>query len=202
MKTYSKLLIFITLIVAFFGCKNASTLEDTHFPFEASDQHPYGQPNPEAPPEIKDFSLLIGTCDCESTQRIDKDHWSDTTAMIWRFKYIMNGMAIQDETLKEDGKHSGSIRQYIADSSKWYVHYYSSAKPLPSLPTWEGGKVENGNIVLLKDTKAPNGIDGDYRIIFSNISENGFDWHGEWVSKDGSYVYPTWKITCDKRHSK
>lgn len=30
----------------------------------------------------------------------------------------MNGMAVQDETLKIDKAHSGSIRQFNTDSSK------------------------------------------------------------------------------------
>ena len=85
----------------------------------------------------------------------------------------MNGMAVQDETLKEDGKHSGSIRQYNADSVKWYVHYYSSSSATSTLSSWEGNKMENGNIVLYRDQPAPNGTPGFYRLTFSNNLEKG-----------------------------
>ena len=91
--------------------------------YEPSATHPFGQPNPEAPQQIKDFSLLIGECDCQSFMRNQDGTWpEEPTEMFWRFKYIMNGMGIQDETLKADGGHSGSIRQYNADSLNWYVH--------------------------------------------------------------------------------
>ena len=111
----------------------------------------------------------------------------------------MNGKAVQDETLKTDGKNAGSIRQFIADSSRWYVHYYTSVAPTTKLPAWEGEVADNGEIILYRDQKAPNGLDGKYKITFYNISEKGFNWLGEWVTPDESIKYPTWKIFCKKR---
>lgn len=169
------------------------------YPNEPNAQHPFGQPHPEAPEQIKDWSALIGECNCKSISRNPDRTWADTVDMVWRFKYIMDGLAVQDETLKADGAHSGSIRQYNADSSAWYVHYYSSSIATPKLSTWEGGKQANGDIVLYKDQQAPNGMDGFYKITFSNISKDGFDWLGEWVTVDESFKYPNWKIHCVKQ---
>lgn len=166
--------------------------------FEPSAAHPFGLPNPEMPAEFLDFAPMIGECTCKSYARINQNTWGDTVQMIWRFKYIMDGKAIQDETLKADGLHSGSIRQYAADSSRWYVHYYSSTPTSPVLSAWEGNKNTDGNIILYREQKAPNGTDGKYKITFNNISEEGFDWLGEWVSMDESFSYPTWKIYCKK----
>ncbi len=166
---------------------------------EPSEKNPFGQPHPNAPEQIKDFSELIGTCTCKSITRLDKDTWADSVDMTWTFKYIMDGMAVQDETLKSDGKHSGSIRQFIADSSKWYVHYYSSATPTTTLSTWEGNKNEDGNIVLYRDQKAPNGMEGWYRLTFSDMSDKGFHWVGEWTTKDETFAYPTWRIFCKRK---
>ncbi len=83
----------------------------------------------------------------------------------------MNGMAVQDETLKVDGRHSGSIRQY---SARWYVHYFSSASAPASLSTWEGGMMHD-EIILQRPQKSPSGRDGKYKIRFYNISDEGFD---------------------------
>lgn len=177
-------------------CIGSLIAQSDLYPYEVSAEHPFGLINPEAPKELADFAPLIGECQCKSIARIDQQTWADTLDMTWRWKYIMNGKAVQDETLKADGGHSGSIRQFIADSARWFVHYYSSKLPSTSLSTWEGNKTADGNIVLYKDQTAPNGMEGNYRLTFSNISEKGYDWAGEWVTKDESIVYPTWRIFC------
>ncbi len=173
----------------------------SQYEYEPSNENPYGLPNPDAPKELLDFAPLIGECNCKSVSRNADQTWAEPVDMIWRWKYIMNGMGVQDETLKADGKHSGSIRQFIADSTRWYVHYYSSGSPSTTLPTWEGNKNEEGNIVLYREQKAPNGMDGFYRLTFSEMNATGFKWAGEWVNTDESIVYPTWKIDCKRIES-
>jgi hypothetical protein len=185
-------------VLIFTICISTPVVGQDLYNYEPSAAHPFGMANPAMPAEFADFALLIGECACKSISRIDQNTWADTVGMTWRFKYIMNGMAIQDETLKEDGKHAGSIRQYIPDSTKWYVHYYSSATPSTTLPAWEGNASKDGDIILYRDQKAPNGMEGNYKITFSNISIAGFNWLGEWVTKDESISYPTWKIFCRK----
>lgn len=166
--------------------------------YEPTEKNPYGMPNPEAAKQLADFKPMIGLCDCSSTSRNADGSWADAVAMTWKFKYIMNGMAIQDETLKNDGKHSGSIRQFNVDSAAWYVHYYASASVTPLLSSWKGNK-KGKDIILYREQKAPNGADGFYRLSFYDITDTGYNWIGEWVSKDESVVYPTWKIECKKR---
>ena len=166
--------------------------------YTATKQHPFGQLNPDAPKEISDFKELIGLCDCKSQSRNQDGTWAEELSMTWTFKYIMNGMAIQDETLKEDGKHSGSIRQFDVKNNFWNVYYYSANSSPKSLPVWTGNR-ELDKIVLYKDQKSPTGNDGFYRLTFSDISEDGYNWVGEWTDKDEKIIYPTWKITCKKR---
>jgi ketosteroid isomerase-like protein len=166
--------------------------------YSVSPVNPYGKLNPEAPKELADYAPLIGSCDCVSTLRNPDGTWQESENIVWKWTYIMDGTAIQDETYKPDGRHSGSIRQFIADSSKWYVHYYSNKTPTPSLPAWEGGK-RGDSIVLYNEQNAPNGMEGFYRITFSKINELGFDWIGEWVDTNETIQYPTWKISCKKQ---
>ena len=169
------------------------------YEYDVSKDYPFGRANPEAPEQVKDFEPMIGECDCISVLRKQDGTWAEEEEMLWRFKYILNGMGIQDESFRKDGSYSGSVRQYIADSSRWYVHWYSSKGPTTTLPTWEGNKNDEGNIVLYKEQKAPNGMDGGYRLTFYEMSPTGFKWIGEWVDTSGSIVYPTWKIDCKKR---
>jgi len=190
----NKLLILFFLI---YFCSSFMA-QKSNYMYEPSDSYPFGAPNPDAPSQLLDWAELIGDCECKSISRNQDKTWADTVNMVWRFKYIMNGFAIQDETLKEDGKHAGSIRQFIPDSSRWFVHFYSSGSPSSILPTWEGNKNEDGNIILYRDQKAPNGMEGFYKITFSEISRNGFNWLGEWVNRAETFSYPTWKIFCHK----
>ncbi|MGI9550627.1 MAG: YybH family protein [Aurantibacter sp.] len=178
-----------------------TTLVFSQYQYDPSAENPFGLPNPDAPQQLLDFAPLIGECNCKSVSRKADQTWAEPVDMIWRWKYIMNGMGIQDETLKADGKHSGSIRQFIADSTKWYVHYYSSGSPSIRLPSWEGNKNEEGNIVLYREQKAPNGMEGYFRLTFSEMSAAGFKWVGEWVNLDETITYPTWKIDCKKGES-
>ena len=177
------------------------TVAQAQYQFEVSDKNPFGMINPKAPKEVGDYAPLIGKSECTSSNRNPDQSWAEPQNMTWTFKYIMNGMAVQDETLKEDGSHSGSIRQFIADSSKWYVHYYSTKSPSTVLSSWEGGK-KGDSIVLYREQKAPNGTDGFYRLTFSDISKAGFSWIGEWVNTSETFLYPTWKIKCRKKKTK
>ena len=182
------LLLFLITIIAF-----------AQYDYDVSETNPYGKYNPKAPEQLLDYKDLIGTCNCESQSRKPDGTWADPIKMVWKWKYIMNGMAVQDETLKEDGQHSGSIRQFDLDSLKWHVHYYASANTAPKLPTWHGVKSKDQKIILYKDHKAPNGTDGFYRLTFYDITKEGFNWIGEWIDKSKSFIFPNWKITCKKR---
>jgi hypothetical protein len=165
--------------------------------YEVTDAHPYGQPNPEAPEAVKAFTPLMGKCSCKSTSRLPDGNWAEPIDMTWSFKYIMNGYAVQDETLKADGKHSGSIRQYDAEEETWLVHYYSTTPKAP-LPHWTGGKVDE-ELIFSQENTAPNGAEGTFRLRFHDINKNGYQWVGAWYSKDESIIYPTWKIDCARK---
>lgn len=165
------------------------------YDYNASKAHPFGQPNPEAPNQIKDFESMIGLCKCTSTTRKQDGTWNPSEDITWEWKYIMNGTAVQDETLKPDGSHSGSIRQFNIDSSKWYVHWFSAKTPSTTFPVWEGNKKDD-KIVLYREQKAPNGTVGYYRLTFYDMSSSGYKWIGEWVNTTETIVYPTWEIKC------
>lgn len=167
--------------------------------YASSEKNPFGLLNPDAPKQTADYKDLIGDCNCTSQRKNPDGTWGEPIDMIWRWKYIMNGKAVQDETFKPEGTPSGgSIRQFSKDSMRWYVHYYSSNAPIPKLPTWEGNKNREGKIVLYKEQKAPNGLDGFSRLTFFDIDKKGYKWIGEWVDTTETVVFPFWKIVCTR----
>jgi len=180
-----------------FICVTSFTIAQSEYEPTALD--PYGNKNPKAPKQLDDFKPMIGICDCDSERRNPDGSWAKAVKMTWKFNYIMNGMAIQDQTLKADGKHSGSIRQFNKDSLSWYVHYYASASPSPTLGSWKGKKTDDEKIVLYKPQKAPNGMDGFSRLTFYDISDKGYKWISEWVDPKETVNFPSWRISCVKR---
>ncbi len=187
-------------IAAIFLCFLASiqTAKATEFPYDQSQVQPFGLINPKAEAAVADYSDLIGEWNCQIQIRKD-NKWSPKEAMLWRFKYIMNGLAVQDETLKQGGVHTGSIRQYDLESKQWQVHYYSLVKNKStndgSLPVWVGGK-QNNKLVFKRQQPATDGTVGFYRLTFFDIEMTGFKWEGAWVNEDASVVYPTRRIAC------
>lgn len=168
------------------------------YEYAPSEEFPFGRPNPDAPEQIKDYEPMIGTCHCQSFRKGPDGNWGEPVDMIWTFQYIMNGFGVQDRTLKSDGAHSGSIRQYDADSAKWFVHFYTSPVPGSApLSHWTGNREED-KIILFKPQKSPQGFDGYSRLTFYNFSEQGYQWIGEWVDANQTIVFPFWKIDCKR----
>ena len=166
--------------------------------FEPSVTNPFGLPNPDALEGVRDFHPMIGICDCRSVQRNPDGSWQDTLDMIWKFKYIMNGFAVQDEVWRENDLYAGSIRMYHPDSAQWAVTFFSYPSVAWSPKTWHGGKSDT-EIVLKAPQTAPNGMEGMSRLTFYDMTEKGFRWKGEWIKDDDSIVYPFWTIDCEKR---
>lgn len=166
--------------------------------YSVSDKYPFGQPNPNAPENIKDFEPMIGVCDCKSVQRNNDGSWQDTLNMVWKFKYILNGTAIQDETWHDSGFFATSIRQINTDSLNWVVSYYGTKLVNNKVGVWTGKK-ESNQIVLKMPQKSPGGLDGLSRITFYDITDTGFKWKGEWVDEKETVKYPFWTIVCSIR---
>ena len=185
------------LILGFLGFSGMYCPSFAQYNYEPNDKFPYGRLNPEAPSQTGDYASLIGKSNCKSVTRNADGTWNpDTVDMVWKFRYFMNGTAVQDETLKADQRHSSSIRQYNIDSAAWYVTYFSTgASPTPGV--WSGGK-EGDEIHLYRPQKAPNGMEGFYKLTFYEISQSGFNWKGEWVDPPEQIKYPTWLIFCQK----
>jgi hypothetical protein len=82
------------------------------------------------------------------------------------------------------------------DAKKCQTPHWSSSVA-PVLGCWEGNRTGN-KIILYREQAAPNGLEGFYKLTFFDITNKGYHWLGEWVDKQESFSYPTWKIFCKK----
>jgi hypothetical protein len=191
--------LFIGILILFYSLTAFTQNQNSDWQlYEANLTFPYGQLNPEAPEQLKDFAPMIGTCDCKSLRRNPDGSWQDTLQMIWTFKYVLNGTAIQDQTWA-NGVYATSIRQIHPDSSQWVVSYNSFPGVSTSPSVWLGSK-EGDEIILSAPQKAPNGMDGYSKLRFYSISEKGFNWKGAWIDTTGSFEYAFWEIWCTKQN--
>ena len=148
---------------------------------------------------IKEYADLIGICDCKSLSRTNTGQWGDTTNLIWKWEYIMNGKAIQDtgEYYYANKQQSfTSIRVYDSQNNHWYVSYFTPNLTSPPL-TWTGGKEED-QIVLKREDDSQGGKTVS-TLTFSNISKQGFSWEGTLTQLASGTNYTFWKIWCEKR---
>ena len=183
----------LLLIVLSLAACQTDPLRPAPLQYEPSARYPFGRANPEAPPELAQFDFMIGMNDCVE-QRINNatGEWVEGVRS-WDAYYFMNGFAIRDSG-KSGASTNSNIRVYDASAGEWAVTFYSA--PAYGSGTWRG-KMEDGNMVLRQAQKAPGtDFDGFSVLTFSNVSDRGFDWSGEWISEDGTVVFPFWRIQC------
>ncbi len=150
--------------------------------YAPSPAYPFGRRNPQAPPELEQFSFLIGEFDC-----VDDIRQRDGSAMrfraIWNARYFLNGLGIQDEYWTPRF-FTSNIRIFDPSTGKWKVTFFRM--PGYQSGVWEGQK-EGGKMVMRQGgrTTGPG-------LTFHNITEDGFDWHSGGES-------PGWTSTCKRR---
>lgn len=185
----------LLLVMLFLAACQANLPRVASLSYEPSEQHPFGRANPDAPPELAQFHFMVGENDC-SEQRLNNTtgDWV-AGSRTWDGHYFMNGFAIRDGGTS-GATTNGNIRVYDAVANEWVVTFFSA--PTYSSSTWRG-KMEGENLILRQPQKAPGtDFDGFSTLTFSDVSSQGFDWVGEWISEDGSVVFPFWRTQCQK----
>lgn len=174
---------------------NGAANRQLDMPYDPNETYPFGRSNPSAPKELAQFEFLIGNNDCTEERLNNTSGEWEKGQRSWDAMYFMNGFGIVDSG-GSSGSSNSNVRVYDSDKKQWSVTYFSM--PQYSSGVWTGGLVDE-KIVLKQPQKAPGtDFDGFSQLTFSKISTLGFDWLGEWVSVDGSVVFPFWRISCHK----
>ena len=140
--------------------------------------------NPEAPPETAMLGQLIGTWDIDQSI-INKDGtWGERKRhAIWKWYYILDGHAIQDDwilvdSLKNQHAAGTNIRIYNPEEKQWYMAWID--KTVRRLATFTA--TNDSNTVVMDGHNAKG---QHIKNIFYNIKKNEFDWRQEWTFDDG-----------------
>ena len=107
----------------------AQSLEEYHKSiqqYEPSKENPFGQMNPNAPKELKEFDFMVGVCDCVDSIPQSGGKWI-TFPSIWQAKYFLNGYGIQDNNFNPQNPTS-NLRLFDKSTKQWKVTYVSGAQ--------------------------------------------------------------------------
>jgi hypothetical protein len=141
----------------------------------------YGNPNPEAPPELSQFAFIIGKWNCDVRVKAEDGTWQAYQAT-WVGRYILDGFVIADEyrmanQAREIVVQGMNFRSYSAEKKTWVMRWLDATRSfwVELGPEELGGVRVNATAITfhLIDRFAPDAIS---RVTFSNISANHFTW--------------------------
>ncbi len=140
--------------------------------------------NAEAPPETQILGQLVGTWDIDQSIVDSDGSWGNRKRKaIWRWYYILEGNAIQDDWISFDSLNnehvSGTnIRIYNEEEKQWYMAWID--KTVRRLATFTATN-DSGMVIM----DGHNAKGRHIKNIFYNITENEFDWRQEWTQDEG-----------------
>jgi hypothetical protein len=157
--------------------------------------------NPEAPSETALLGRLVGLWEASMVRRNPDGSWQDrATRYLWRWYFILDGHAIQDDWIRvRNGSETNpgqshrvigtNIRIYNPDEQQWHMAWIDSGQR--RLATFTAANVD-GSIVMT----GRNAMGRQVRNTFSNITNQSFNWVQEWTADDGATWFEVAKIHC------
>jgi hypothetical protein len=146
----------------------------------AHGQHPFGQLNPNAPPETAQWGQLAGAWDCTIPSTAADGTVREGKAT-WTWSYIIDGYAVQDIYVghRTDGRadfYGTGVRTYHPELKKWEIMWTANTTPEgeTSKMTLFEATYQNEQIVM----KYVEG-DPEWRVVFFDITDDSFEWMNE-----------------------
>jgi hypothetical protein len=193
---YRYFILLVVFPILFYSCNSREGSSENDE--ESKTQIKVGKLNPDAPVETELMGQLAGSWNAEQTI-IGKDGtWSSgrTSKGIWRWYYILDGQAIQDDWISIDSSDQQktvgtNIRIYNPDEKLWYMAWID--KTHRRLATFTATNVR-GNVVM--DGTNSNGK--HIHNIFYNIKPDTFGWKQEWTFDEGISWVEVARIHCTR----
>lgn len=201
--SYSFLVLLVVLAIIVSACSSQS---QTSHPENISDQKintfVSGKLNPAAPPETEQLGQLVGVWEAEQVKRNRDGSWSEEkTRAEWRWYYILDGHAIQDDWISLQAADDTSqvyqpigtnIRIYNSEENQWHMAWID--KTNRRLATFTAVN-EDGKIIM----SGQNAQGRQIRNTFFDITQNEFDWQQEWTFDEGKTWVAVAKIHCERK---
>ena len=153
--------------------------------------------NPDAPAGTEILGQLKGRWAVRMDLRDAQGNWHPQEQYReWRWYYILDGQAIQDDFITESRNDKGevvsrsvgtNIRIYNADENLWYMAWIHSNRR----------RLATFTAVNQKDTvimRGKNDQGRDVRNTFHDIRHDSFEWTQEWTFDEGESWVPVVRI--------
>ena len=193
-------LLFVTLITA--GKAQQGITPDNNGIRRSSNNFNPGQLNPNAPPETEQYGQLAGVWEAEQAVINPDGTWPEkTTRAEWRWYYILDGHAIQDdwfslETTADSSQElqpvGTNIRIYNPGDKKWHMAWIDKTNRRLAIFT----AVQQDGKIIMSGTNAKG---REIRNTFFNITGKAFDWQQEWTFDQGKSWVVVTKIHCRRK---
>ena len=159
-----------------------------------------GELNPDAPPETAILGQLAGIWDVEQEVRNQDGSWRATGTAEWRWYFILDGHAIQDDWIKPAAAESGdakpsfgtNLRIYNADTASWEMAWIDSNNR--NLASFTAVNVDD---TVVMTGQNPTGR--QVRNTFFDMEAETFEWVQEWTFDEGSTWVPVARIHARRR---
>lgn len=153
--------------------------------------------NLEAPAETEMLGQLAGTWNATQSILNRDGSWGDEKHAIWKWYYILDGHAIQDDWITIDSLNNQSIagtniRIYNPEEKEWHMAWIDKTNRRLAAFTAIN---ENGTIIM----EGTNAKGRQIKNIFFNITDNEFDWKQEWTFDEGATWVEVVKIHCKRK---
>ncbi|MEM8567927.1 MAG: hypothetical protein AAGF85_15800 [Bacteroidota bacterium] len=157
----------------------------------SDDQHPFGKKNDRMPEELQQFGQLIGVWKMTS-HAFYQEKWYSGWPSYWAWKYALDGTVVLDYFYqsKEDfppvvpknyDTHGMNVRVYDQDTDSWKITWVSNSGPESRI----SAKYINQEIHM----KSMGQDSTQWRIIFSEITQDSFKWRQESRSESGDWTF-------------
>jgi hypothetical protein len=166
-------------------------------PYEPDASHPFGRPNPEAPPELMQFDFMVGEFLCVDRTLQRDGSWNERRT-VWTARYFMNGYAIQDIHWKP-GVTATNLRFLDAATGKWQVSWFQ-IPPYKTAAVFEGaqeGEGSGGAMVMRGQPTTQEDKTVQTILTFYDIQPDSYEWKAEQhIDGHPQSFGPFWEISC------
>jgi hypothetical protein len=131
---------------------------------------------------------MIGRFSCELEYRkLEEGSWvvARRGTATWEARYVLDGHAILDEFIDDEGSAAVNVRIYSTEEHRWKIHAVAVEQPAGGI---HNASLVEGAMVMDVVRETPTGFEYTQRYSFRREDEDRYRWTNEVLGSDGASV--------------